>query len=51
MLTACYRNDYSDEFIVINTVVRIDSTDSMIVPVRDTAQRPGTPISGMMRFD
>jgi hypothetical protein len=47
----------TDEFVVGNTVslpgavVRIDSTGSMIVPVGDTAQRPATPVSGMIRFN
>jgi hypothetical protein len=36
---------------VTNAALNIATTNSMIIPVGNTAQRPGTPVTGMMRYN
>ena len=34
-----------------NALVSFNSTNSILIPVGNTSQRPGTPVTGMMRFN
>ena len=36
---------------ITNVAFKVGTTNSMMVPVGNTAQRPGTPVSGMLRFN
>ena len=53
-----FRTDAGSDTVLISTAtatagatLKVDSTDSILIPVGTTVQRPGTPATGMIRFN
>ena len=53
-----FRTDAGSDTVLISTAtatvgatLKVDGTDSILIPVGTTVQRPGTPATGMIRFN